>query len=67
MPTYQYTHLEGASPCSVGETFEKMEKITSDPQTICEVCKQPIKRMISSGAGVIFKGSGFFSTDYPKK
>lgn len=66
MPTYNYTHLDEKTTCHQGIVFEKIEKITSEPQTVCEVCGQGILRQISGGVGVIFKGSGFYATDYPK-
>lgn len=58
MPTYEYE----CSKC--GHQFEKFEPITSEPKSICPVCKGNCKRLISAGAGVIFKGSGFYQTDY---
>jgi len=65
MPTYEYE----CTRC--GEVFELYQPITeparrklkkSDPQP-CE-CKASVKRRISTGAGIIFKGSGFYQTDY---
>jgi predicted nucleic acid-binding Zn ribbon protein len=38
-----------------------------DPLKICPVCKGRLKRLIGTGAGLIFKGSGFYITDYKKK
>ena len=66
MPTYDYT----CSKC--GHAFEVYQSITEDALTVCpkEVCprktwgKGKIKRAIGAGAGFIFKGSGFYSTDY---
>jgi len=59
MPTYDYI-------CdSCNHEFEKMQSITADPIKECPECGQnSAVRVISGGAGVIFKGSGFYSTDY---
>lgn len=61
MPTYEYecTHC--------GHNFETTQKITDKPLSSCPRCGKRIKRLISSGIGVIFKGSGFYATDYRKK
>jgi putative FmdB family regulatory protein len=61
MPTYQYecTHC--------GHKFELFQKITDSPLDKCPKCQKKPKRLISSGAGIIFKGSGFYATDYRKK
>ncbi|MFQ5561477.1 MAG: FmdB family zinc ribbon protein [Nitrospinota bacterium] len=62
MPTYDYKCLE----CE--HQFEHMQSITSEPLTICPRCKYPLlKRLIGGGSGVIFKGTGFYQTDYRKK
>lgn len=61
MPTYEYE----CSSC--GHNFEVSQNITAKPLKICPKCKGQVKRLISSGAGFIFKGSGFYSTDYRKK
>jgi putative FmdB family regulatory protein len=61
MPTYEYE----CTKC--GHVFEVFQSITAKPlKTGCEKCKDnvPIRRRISAGAGVIFKGSGFYETDY---
>ncbi len=66
MPTYEYV----CEKC--GHRFDKFQSISADPLTICpeEVCAQKrwgkgkVKRAISGGAGLIFKGSGFYITDY---
>jgi putative FmdB family regulatory protein len=62
MPTYDYECL------ACGEKFEVFHKITDEPLSDCLKCKATgqVKRLISSGSGVIFKGSGFYSTDYKK-
>ena len=59
MPTYEYK----CTAC--GHTFEKFQSITAEPVKRCPVCgKAKAKRLISAGAGLIFKGSGFYITDY---
>ena len=58
MPTYEYE----CQKC--GHRFEKFESITSEPKSLCPVCQSVCKRLISAGAGIIFKGSGFYQTDY---
>lgn len=58
MPTYDYKCLE------CGYQFEEFQSITSEPLTVCPECKGHIKRLIGAGSGPIFKGSGFYHTDY---
>lgn len=58
MPTYEYE----CSQCS--HRFEQFQSIKAEPIKICPVCKGAIRRLIGSGAGIIFKGSGFYQTDY---
>jgi putative FmdB family regulatory protein len=59
MPTYEYK----CSNC--GHLFEKFQSITSAPTKQCPACKKnTAKRLIGTGAGLIFKGSGFYITDY---
>jgi putative FmdB family regulatory protein len=66
MPTYEYV----CEKC--GHQFEAFQSITAKPLTICpeESCSQKrwakgrVKRAISGGAGLLFKGSGFYITDY---
>jgi putative FmdB family regulatory protein len=59
MPTYEYK----CEAC--GHTFEKFQSMTSAPIRKCPVCgKNKVKRLIGTGAGLIFKGSGFYITDY---
>lgn len=60
MPTYEYL----CEKC--GHHFDQYQRISDDSLTECpkEECKGPIHRVISSGAGFLFKGSGFYITDY---
>jgi putative FmdB family regulatory protein len=66
MPTYEYV----CDKC--GHQFEKFQSMSAKPLTICpeEVCGQKrwgkgkIRKLMSAGAGLIFKGSGFYITDY---
>ena len=59
MPTYDYV----CENC--GHQLEQMQSITAKPLRKCPKCgKNKLKRLIGAGAGVIFKGSGFYATDY---
>jgi putative FmdB family regulatory protein len=59
MPTYEYK----CSACN--HTFERFQSITADPIKKCPQCgKSKVKRLLGTGAGLIFKGSGFYITDY---
>ena len=60
MPTYEYE----CSGC--GKVFEKFQSMTEAPLKKCPYCKGRVKRLIGSGSGIIFKGSGFYATDYKK-
>ena len=59
MPTYEYE-------CPEGHQFEKFQKMSDKPRAACPVCGKPAVRKISGGAGLVFKGSGFYITDYGK-
>ncbi len=61
MPTYEYECLE----CNF--SFEAFQKMSDSLLTECPHCKGKVKRLIGSGTGLIFKGSGFYATDYKKK
>ncbi len=62
MPTYDYR----CNAC--GHQFEEFQSITSEPIRICPVCGQEqVTRLLSGGTGLIFKGSGFYITDYKSK
>ncbi len=61
MPTYHYK----CRNCS--HEFEEFQRISDNPLISCPACKDnALKRIIGSGAGLIFKGSGFYLTDYKK-
>jgi putative FmdB family regulatory protein len=61
MPTYEYecTHC--------GHRFELSQKMSAEHLKNCPKCNKKLKRLIGSGSGIIFKGSGFYATDYRKK
>jgi putative FmdB family regulatory protein len=59
MPTYEYQ-------CPQGHVFEKFQKMSDKPRANCPTCGKPATRKISGGAGLVFKGSGFYITDYGK-
>ena len=59
MPTYEYA-------CPQGHDFELFQKMSDKPRTKCPVCGKLAVRKISGGAGLHFKGSGFYITDYGK-
>src|SRR4051812_4824060 len=59
MPTYEYQ----CTAC--GHAFEKFQSIKAAPIKKCPECgKSKVKRLIGTGAGLLFKGSGFYITDY---
>jgi putative FmdB family regulatory protein len=58
MPTYEYK-------CQIcGYSFEKFQSMKDKPLETCPECNGKVQRMIGGGAGIIFKGSGFYTTDY---
>jgi putative FmdB family regulatory protein len=61
MPTYDYR-------CPEGHTFEKFYRKISDAESTspCPACGRIAERLVSGGAGLVFKGSGFYITDYGK-
>lgn len=59
MPTYIYRRQDGS-------TFEIQQRITEEPLQLCPSTGQQVKRVISGNAGLIFKGSGFYLTDYAR-
>lgn len=59
MPTYEYE----CEAC--GHEFETFQSITGKPVRRCPKCRRlKVRRLIGKGAGIIFKGSGFYQTDY---
>ncbi len=58
MPTYEYRCNE----CK--HEFEAFQTITAEPFSICSECNGDVTRLISGGAGFLFKGDGFYTTDY---
>ncbi len=59
MPTYEYA-------CENGHAFEQIQKMSDAPLETCTVCGARAQRKVSGGQGLIFKGSGFYITDYGK-
>jgi putative FmdB family regulatory protein len=57
MPTYEYR-------CANGHDFEQFQRMTEPPIEKCPVCGGAAERLLSAGAGLLFKGSGFYITDY---
>ena len=61
MPTYDYK----CDACS--HAFEAFHGMTDDPLEECPKCgEKALRRLIAGGAGIIFKGSGFYETDYKR-
>lgn len=60
MPTYEYecTHCEHA--------FEKFQSMKDKPVQRCPKCRHKVRKLLGSGAGIIFKGTGFYETDYKR-
>ena len=61
MPTYDYI----CKKCN--QTFEYFQAMSDAPLENCPECQGKIRRLVSGGSGLIFKGSGFYYTDYVKK
>jgi len=57
MPTYEYR-------CPNGHEFEEFQRMSEPPVAKCPVCGADAVRQLSGGAGLLFKGSGFYITDY---
>jgi putative FmdB family regulatory protein len=58
MPTYEFR-------CEAGHTFDRFLKMSEAPlELACVECGKPATRQMSGGAGLVFKGSGFYLTDY---
>lgn len=61
MPTYEYVCMQ------CGHTFEVLQNMSDKELSKCPKCAKKLRRVIGGGAGLIFKGSGFYATDYKKK
>jgi putative FmdB family regulatory protein len=61
MPTYDYE----CRKC--GQVFERFHSMTATPRVRCPECRGGTKKLMGTGAGIIFKGSGFYETDYRRK
>ena len=60
MPTYEYR-------CPKGHTFEKFyPRVGGARRLNCPICGKKAERLISGGVGLVFKGSGFYATDYKR-
>ncbi|RMH16484.1 MAG: zinc ribbon domain-containing protein [Gemmatimonadetes bacterium] len=57
MPTYEYR-------CAEGHTFEVFQRMSDEPLSACPDCGAEARRVVSGGGGVLFKGEGFYITDY---
>lgn len=56
MPTYEYR-------CAEGHAFEAFQRMSDEPIATCPECGAEAERILSAGAGLLFKGSGFYITD----
>jgi len=61
MPNYDYECMH------CGYKFEVFQSMSAKRLTKCPKCSKKVKRLIGSGAGIIFKGKGFYAIDYAKK
>jgi putative FmdB family regulatory protein len=61
MPTYEYE----CQKCK--DHFDVFQKMTDEPRAACPKCGGAGTRLIGAGSGIIFKGSGFYQTDYKNK
>ena len=57
MPTYEYR-------CAKGHSFDLFQKMSDPPAATCPECGSAAERVVSGGAGFVFKGAGFYITDY---
>ncbi|MBO6792885.1 MAG: zinc ribbon domain-containing protein [Balneolaceae bacterium] len=57
MPTYEYKREDGS-------TFEIIQKMSENPLTECPTTGQKVRRVVSGGGGVVYKGEGWYVTDY---
>jgi putative FmdB family regulatory protein len=60
MPTYDYE-------CEKGHRFEAFQSMKDEPLQECVQCGAPVRRLIGPGAGFLFRGDGFYITDYRSK
>jgi len=60
MPTYHYR-------CPEGHDFDLFQRMSDEPVAECPECGKPAERQLSGGAGFLFKGEGFYITDYRSK
>ncbi len=60
MPTYSYQREDGS-------VFEVMQRMSDEPLKVCPDTGQPVRRLISGGAGVVYKGEGWYVTDYKNR
>ncbi|MDH5656511.1 MAG: zinc ribbon domain-containing protein [Spirochaetia bacterium] len=58
MPTYSYQ----CADC--GHVYDAFQSMKDEPHTECPECKGKVERLIGAGSGILFKGSGFYVTDY---
>ena len=63
MPTYDYK----CESKKCGKIAEVIHGMTSSPEVVCEACGRRMKRMIGGGSGIIFKGTGYYCTDFRSK
>jgi putative FmdB family regulatory protein len=61
MPTYEYE----CTKC--GHRFDVFQSIRDEPVKRCPQCRRKVRRLLGAGAGILFKGSGFYITDYRSK
>jgi putative FmdB family regulatory protein len=57
MPTYEYR-------CPDGHEFDLVQRMSDEPGADCPECGKPSERLLSAGGGLLFKGEGFYITDY---
>lgn len=58
MPTYEYE----CQDC--GHTFDAFHGIKAEPISVCPKCKGKVKRIVGTSGGFLFKGTGFYCTDF---
>jgi putative FmdB family regulatory protein len=61
MPTYDYI----CTACNY--KFEHFQSMSDEPISVCQNCGKTVRRLISGGTGLIFKGNGYYITDYKRK